>query len=393
MTQIMNQRYRIYRRQRGLFYLFDRSTGKRESLNTTDKDTAVRVLQARNEAQRQPIINLQIARAYLAVGDPEVAKRTWQTVMDEMVKLKRSANQHRWRTAIKDPSFDKLRHRPILETNAELFLHALETGTISTNVFLRRLHNFALGMNWLPWPVVPKKQWPPVQYGVKRAITLAEHQAIVARERNPERRAFYRLAWHLGASQTDLALLEAGNIDWPNQIISYARKKTGELAFVRFAEEVAVILRALPSSGPLFPYLRRVRESDRATEFKQRCRGLGISGVTLHSYRYAWAERAKTVGYPERFAQEALGHNSKAVHRAYARNAKVVVPSLESFENGSAHAQNGIALSSQSVCVQPSANVTGVMTQSLTLVDRVAGNAVNRVDWETNRRCPRATFG
>ncbi|MGA3283415.1 MAG: hypothetical protein ABSD57_03005 [Verrucomicrobiota bacterium] len=25
-------------------------------------------------------------------------------------------------------------------------------------------------------------------------------------------------------------------------------------------------------------------------------------------------ERAKTVGYPERFAQQALGHNSKAVH-------------------------------------------------------------------------------
>ncbi len=42
-----------------------------------------------------------------------------------------------------------------------------------------------------------------------------------------------------------------------------------------------------------------------------------LNRVTLHSYRYAWAERAKTAGYPERFAQEALGHNSKAVHRAY----------------------------------------------------------------------------
>jgi integrase len=44
---------------------------------------------------------------------------------------------------------------------------------------------------------------------------------------------------------------------------------------------------------------------------------LKIQGVTLHSYRYAWAERARTAGYPERFAQEALGHNPKAVHRAY----------------------------------------------------------------------------
>jgi hypothetical protein len=40
-----------------------------------------------------------------------------------------------------------------------------------------------------------------------------------------------------------------------------------------------------------------VRAGDRATEFASRCRQLGIQGVTLHSYRYAWAERAKTGGY------------------------------------------------------------------------------------------------
>jgi hypothetical protein len=36
--------------------------------------------------------------------------------------------------------------------------------------------------------------------------------------------------------------------------------------------------------------------------------------------------------YPERFAQEALGHNSKAVHRAYAKNALMKLPSLEEYE-------------------------------------------------------------
>lgn len=75
-----------------------------------------------------------------------------------------------------------------------------------------------------------------------------------------------------------------------------------------------------------------MRAGDRATEFRSRCRQLGIHGVTLHSYRYAWAERAKTVGYPERFAQEALGHNSKAVHRAYAKRALMKLPSLEEYE-------------------------------------------------------------
>jgi hypothetical protein len=36
--------------------------------------------------------------------------------------------------------------------------------------------------------------------------------------------------------------------------------------------------------------------------------------------------------YPERFAQQALGHNSKAVHRAYAKHAEVTVPSLDDWE-------------------------------------------------------------
>jgi integrase len=52
----------------------------------------------------------------------------------------------------------------------------------------------------------------------------------------------------------------------------------------------------------------------------------------MHSYRYGWAERAQVAGYPERFAQKALGHNSKAVHRAYARRAQVTLPPLEEYE-------------------------------------------------------------
>ena len=75
-----------------------------------------------------------------------------------------------------------------------------------------------------------------------------------------------------------------------------------------------------------------MRAGDRATEFKQRCDGLEIKGVSLHSYRYAWAERALKCGYPERFAQQTLGHNSKAVHHAYSKHAEVTVPSLDDWE-------------------------------------------------------------
>ena len=131
---------------------------------------------------------------------------------------------------------------------------------------------------------------------------------------------------------TDIANLKAEDIDFANRTIAYTRQKTGSLAMIHFGDEIEMVMRRLPSVGPLFPYLRSVRCGDRATEFKQRCEGIGIKGVSLHSYRYAWAERARQCGYPERFAQEALGHNSKAVHRAYARKAKVKLPSLESYE-------------------------------------------------------------
>ena len=73
----------------------------------------------------------------------------------------------------------------------------LQAGTISTNVFLRRIHNFALDLGWLPWPVIVKRQWPGIHFQEKRAITQVEHLAIPEREKNPEWRAFYALLWHL----------------------------------------------------------------------------------------------------------------------------------------------------------------------------------------------------
>jgi integrase len=221
---------------------------------------------------------------------------------------------------------------PLLETRPEHFLRVLEAGKVSTNVYLRRIHNFALDMTWLPWPVLAKKRWPAVEFKEKRAITLAEHLAIVGREQNPERKAFYKLAWCLGASQSDLAFLEAKNIDWENHVISYERMKTRTVAIMRMDVDMEEILKDLPESGPLFPYLRTVRAGDRATEFKQRCDGLGIKGVSMHSYRYAWAERAKTAGYPERYAQVNIGHNSRAMTRAYSRNAPVEMPALSEYE-------------------------------------------------------------
>ena len=340
----MKQRFRLYRRNGGIYYIHDDETGKQESLQTRDRAEASALFAAKTQSHRQAHLNLRLARTYLAATDPMVSKRTWQVPMDELAKTKRGATYVRWQCAIKDKAFNLIRDLPILETQAEHFLKVLSGGKVSTNVFLRRIHNFALDMGWLPWPVVVKRQWPAIEFKDKRAITWDEHCQIIGREKNPERKAFYKMAWHTGASQSDLAFLEAENVDWEHHVISFERKKTGSIAIMRFAEDVAEILRDLPGSGPLFPYLRTVRAGDRATEFKQRCRGLNIKDVTLHSYRYAWAERAKTAGYPERFAMENLGHNSKAVHRAYARRAQVELPSLSEYERQRKLFANGVGI-------------------------------------------------
>ena len=67
-------------------------------------------------------------------------------------------------------------------------------------------------------------------------------------------------------------------MDWENKTISFFRKKTGVPVVVHLGREALDLLKDLPSQGPLFPYLSRVRSGDRATEFKQRCRALGIEG-------------------------------------------------------------------------------------------------------------------
>jgi len=179
---------------------------------------------------------------------------------------------------------------------------------------------------------------PSETHGASWAITAEEHAAIVVREPNAERRDFYELLWHTGAAQSDGACLLAEDINWEARTICFTRKKLKSRGtnlmptLFRFSAEIEALLKRRPAAGPLFPYLCTVRAGDRATEFHQRCIGLGIKGVSLHSYRYAWAERALKCGFPERFAQQALGHNSKAVHRAYAKRTEVTVPALADWE-------------------------------------------------------------
>ena len=145
----MKQRYHVFRRENRIFYSLDTLTRKRQSLKTSDAETAQRLANALNEACKQPAINLQIAKAYLAAADSGFVKRTWREVMAEFVKIKTGSNRTRSERAVLDKSFDSIRDKQLIETRAEHFLRVLESGKVSTNNYfaavsqLRRGHGLA----------------------------------------------------------------------------------------------------------------------------------------------------------------------------------------------------------------------------------------------------------
>jgi hypothetical protein len=156
----MKERFRLLKRgERGrTFYCFDTHPHHRTSLGTKNPEETERLVQAKNDALRQPQLNLHIAKAHLVGIDSGIATRTWQHALNALIDSKQGENQARWQRTAKDKALDHVRDRVIIETQAEQLLQVLKSGTVSSNVFLRKLHNCCLSMNWLPWPILPKAQ-------------------------------------------------------------------------------------------------------------------------------------------------------------------------------------------------------------------------------------------
>jgi integrase len=325
----MKQRFWLFKRGE-IFYFQDSATGEQKSLGTKDSREAKRLIELKIQSSENPAFRLLLLKTCLAPEDPLLLARSWQDVMDEMSSKGKDATRARCVRAFKSDWFDGLRKRKLTETAAANFLSTLRACPPSVNHYLRRLYNLALGLGWLPFPVLPPRLWPKAEYREKRAITREEHEMILLAEKHDERNLYYQLLWETGASQSDAAQLTGAHVK--RRVLSYVRAKTGSHASLVIGHSLQAILDKLPNVGPLFPTLVKTSANDRAAEFYRRCKLLSIKGISLHSYRYAWAERAKKAGYPERFAQEALGHNSTAIHRAYAKGATVDVPPLDEFE-------------------------------------------------------------
>jgi len=315
----------FWRKNRQSYYIQNRHNRSQRCLHTKDWAEAKKLQDAENQSHQSPALNLQLGKAYISHADPKMATRTWQEAIDEMSAHGKPVSQARYAREFKASAYDSIRKKPIIETTCEDLKTVLRRGGVQTNNYLRRLHNLALGNGWIQWHVIPPKQWPKTVKKPRRAITAEEHGRIIAAEGNEERRLYYEMLWLIGAAQTDCALLRVeDSINWQTGVLCYERRKTKEWAYLQIGKSMAALLSKLPKQGFLFPKIAAatIQDQDRAAkfrsaEFHRRCRILEIKDVSLHSYRYAWAERAYSSGYDERFAQAALGHKSPAIHHGY----------------------------------------------------------------------------
>ena len=210
--------------------------------------------------------------------------------MEQLQSRGKDSSRERYASVFKSSSFDGLRNKKLLETTADDFFVVFKESKVAITCFLKRLHNFAFSLGWIAIPIVAPYLWPKYEPKARRGITHDEQEAILAHEKKAEWKLFLELLWETGAAQSDAVSMTAEDIDWQTRTITYFRMKTGSRAQFTISKKLETVLSHLPTTGALFPRLSTFTANDRASRFRRRCHRAGVKGVTLHSYRYAWAK-------------------------------------------------------------------------------------------------------
>ena len=142
----MQDRYWLYQRENGVFYLQDKITGKQQSTRTKDDSAAKRLLAGKNQSVEQPMLNRSMAKAYLSAKSPELMERTWENVMEHYARSGVEATRDRKERAFRSQPFARLRKVKLLDTEADHLFAVLEHKKAgnAAHHYMRRIHNYAL---------------------------------------------------------------------------------------------------------------------------------------------------------------------------------------------------------------------------------------------------------
>lgn len=91
---------------------------------------------------------------------PQMLARTWADVFDSLAEgICSDCSRRRWEFIRKDKRLEKFWMWKVVETRPADLLRLLNRTALPTTLALRRIHNHALDMNWLPLPILSAKFW------------------------------------------------------------------------------------------------------------------------------------------------------------------------------------------------------------------------------------------
>mgnify|MGYP001288599589 CR=1 FL=1 len=358
----------------GVYYIIDKATGKSRSSKTTDKH------QARELAQEQynltdntnAAFHMKCAEMHLAKCNPEWTINTWDMIAKRMINGPRgrfggekkprtiATAQSCWNNAC----WNRLRDKRVIDTVPNDFHQATKGVGIALVNFGKQLHNYATNHRLMPYPIMGTEMWVKHQSKPRsRAVSEEEHHKILhyinstktdlwgqyikhhprtsPKQWRDEWVNYLWFLWFTAASSSDAANMKAENIKWNENVLEYTRDKwvkPDEHAPVRVAiakgGQLEELLKRLPKSGNLFSLLSRTRVDSRSNRFRRIIDALGISGISIHGYRYAFAERAKRAGMSAEDRMANLGHSTFEMTNHYDKKAKVVPASIEVLDGG-----------------------------------------------------------
>lgn len=219
----------------------------------------------------------------------------------------------------------------------EAYLHSRGLTKNSSSFYmriLRAVYNRAvdkdLTLNRYPF----KNVYTGVEKTVKRAISLKALKKIKDLDLSDEpsldfsRDMFLFSFYTRGMSFIDMAYLKKK--DLMNGILSYRRRKTGQLLFIKWEKCMQDIVDkyAADSDDPyLLPILKKPFEDNvqyknilfrTNKHLKQVARMAGISSpLTLYVARHSWASIAKSMNIPISVISEGMGHDSEMTTQIY----------------------------------------------------------------------------
>ncbi|HXD85840.1 MAG TPA: site-specific integrase [Urbifossiella sp.] len=174
-------------------------------------------------------------------------------------------------------------------------------------------------------PLKELKRPPKASRGAKAAISADGHAKLLKAASKPLR-TLLLLLWETGARPSELARLEAKNIDFSNRIAELREhktaEKTGKPRLLVLTEKAAAILQELAEQYPEGSLLRNAsgkpwKKDGIGLAMRRASKSAGVKAIA-YGYRHAYATQALANGVPDATVAALLGHSSTAMlHKHY----------------------------------------------------------------------------